>query len=154
MRTVAVFEATKGTLVLLAGIGALSFLHRDFQPLAERLVAHLHLNPARHYPRIFIDAAAQVTDKKLWLLAAFATVYGVARLVEAYGLWQGSRWAHWFAAISGGVYIPFEILELLQGVTWLSLGALVVNGAIVALMLQALRRRNPSAQENERTLFG
>ena len=140
IRTVALFEAVKGVLVVLAGLGALSLIHQDTQQFAEQLVAHLHLNPAKHYPRIFIDAAAQLTDVRLWLLAALAAAYGLVRLIEAYGLWRGKRWAEGFAAISAGIYIPFEIYGLFRGVNWLSIGALVVNLLIVGLMINALRR--------------
>ena len=35
---------------------------------------------------------------------------------------------------------PFELYELFKGVTWLALGALVVNVAVVALMINALLR--------------
>jgi len=140
IRAVALLEAAKGALVLLAGFGALSLIHHDAGRLADQLVGHLHLNPAKHYPRIFIDAAEQLTDARLWVLAGLAAVYGLVRFVEAYGLWGARRWAEWFAAISGGVYIPFEIYELFQSVNWLSLGALVVNVFIVGLMTNALLR--------------
>ena len=140
VRAVALFEAAKGTLVLLTGFGALSLIHHDAQRIAEQLVGHLHLNPAKHYPRIFIDTAANLTDTRLWRLAALAAMYGLIRFVEAYGLWLGRRWAEWFAAVSGGIYIPFEIYELLQRATWLAIGALVVNVLIVGLMIHTLLR--------------
>jgi len=141
VRAVALFEAAKGALVILTGFGALSLVHRDVQRFAERLVAHLHLNPAKHYPQIFIDAAAHLTDARLWMLAAFAAIYGLVRLVEAYGLWLGRRWAEWFAAVSGAIYVPFELYELFHRLTWLSAGALAVNLLVVGLMVNALLRR-------------
>ncbi len=140
VRTVALFEAAKGAIVLLAGIGVLSLIHHDAQRLAEQLVGHLHLNPAKRYPRIFIDTAANLTDARLWVLATLAAAYALVRFVEAYGLWRERRWAEWFAVVSGGIYIPFELYVLFQGATWLSLGALVVNVFIVGLMTHALRR--------------
>ena len=85
VRAVALFEAAKGALVWLAGFGALSLLHRDVQRFAEQLVGHLHLNPAKHYPHIFLDAAADLTEARLLLLAAFAATYGLVRFIEAYG---------------------------------------------------------------------
>jgi len=148
VRAVALFEAAKGALVALAGFGALSLVHHDAQRLAEQLVGHLHLNPAKHYPRIFIDAAAHLTDARLWVLATLAAAYGLVRFVEAYGLWRGRRWAEWFAVVSGGIYIPFELYELFQGVTWVSLGALVVNVLIVGLMINALLRIHPADSAN------
>jgi uncharacterized membrane protein (DUF2068 family) len=73
-------------------------------------------------------------------VATLAAAYGLVRFVEAYGLWRGRRWAEWFAAVSGGIYIPFELYELFKGVTGLSLGALVVNVFIVGLMINTLLR--------------
>ena len=140
VRVVALLEAGKGLLVLAAGLGALPFRHRDLQGLAERLVGHLHLNPASEYPRIFIDFAAQVTDERLATLAALAAGYASLRLIEAYGLWRERRWAEWLAALSGGVYIPFEILGVFRGDVLLSLVALVVNMIVVGVMANALYR--------------
>jgi len=148
VRAVALFEAAKGALVFSAGFGALSLIHHDAQRLAEQLVAHLHLNPASRYPRIFIDAAASLTDARLWLLATLAGAYGLVRFVEAYGLWRGRRWAEWFAAVSGGIYIPFEFYELFKGATWVSLGALLANVFIVGLMINALLREHPAEPVN------
>ncbi len=75
IRAVAILEATKGLAVLLTGFGALTFLHHNIQQLAEQLVSNLHLNPAKHYPRIFLDAAAHTTDKYLLLFALLAIAY-------------------------------------------------------------------------------
>ena len=46
MRAIAIFEGVKGAMVLLAGFGALAFLHRDLQVIADHIVRHLHLDPA------------------------------------------------------------------------------------------------------------
>lgn len=150
LRTVALLEAAKGMLVILAGFGALSLLHRDLQQFAGRLVAHMHLNPAKHSPQIFIDAAAHLTDARLWTLAGFAACYGAVRLIEAYGLWFGRRWAEWFAATSGAIYVPFEVYELLHKASWLSAGALVVNLLVAGLMVYALLRGRPAPGPDRR----
>ena len=78
VRTVAVFEAAKGLLVLVAGFSLLSLVHHDVQHTAETIVRHLHLNPARHYPRVFIEAAGRVSNSRLWLLAGGAFAYSLA----------------------------------------------------------------------------
>ncbi len=131
LRTVAVFEAAKGLLVLVVGLGLLSLLHHDLQRAAEGVVRHLHLNPARHYPRIFIEAAARVGDSRLWLLAGGAFAYAGARAVEAYGLWRARAWAEWFAILAGGLYLPVELYELARHATVLKAAVLLVNLGIV-----------------------
>jgi uncharacterized membrane protein (DUF2068 family) len=135
LRTVALLEAAKGALVLLTGLGLLALVHRDVQLFAERLVLHAHLNPAARFPRIFLDVASQLTDTRLLLIATGAAAYSLVRFTEAYGLWHARRWAEWFAALSGGIYVPFEFFELSARVTWLSVGALALNLGIVAFML-------------------
>ena len=140
LRAIAVYEAAKGVLVLLTGFGLLAAAHRNVQQLAEQLVAHAHLNAASHFPRIFLDAAANVTDARLWMLAAFAAGYALFRFVMAYGLWFGRRWAEWLVALSAGIYLPFEIYELFNEVTWIVIAAIVVNVLIISLMVAALHR--------------
>jgi uncharacterized membrane protein (DUF2068 family) len=144
VRAVALFEAAKGAIVLLAGFGVLAALHLDVQRIAEALIAHLHLNAAGRFPRIFLDAAANLTNARLWLLALLAAAYTLIRFVEAYGLWHGRRWAEWFAAASAGLYVPFELYELSMRFTWLALAALVINILIVALMIGVLHRARPA----------
>jgi len=137
---VALFEAAKGLLVLAVGVGALAFLHQDYRQLAIRLIGHFHLDPARRYPHIFLDAAASLTDTRLWILAGLAAGYALLRFVEAWGLWRGRRWAEWFAALSGGVYIPFEFFQLIREAGWLSFGMLAANILVVALMIYYLEQ--------------
>ena len=148
LRPIAVFEAFKGAIVLIAGFGVLSFLGRDAQLLAEQLVHRMHLDPANHYPQIFIHAMSEVTNTRLWLMAGFAALYSLGRFVEAYGLWHARRWAEWLAALSGGVYVPVEIYELIHRVTWIRVAALVINLVVVAYMVWLLteNRRRHAAQ--------
>ena len=135
IRAVAVFEAAKGTVVIVAGLGLLSLLHRDAQHAAETIVRHLHLNPARHYPRVFIEAAARTTSSRLWLLAAGAFAYSAVRFIEAYGLWRLRPWAEWFAILSGGLYLPVEIYELIRHPTPVKAAILIGNATIVGYLI-------------------
>lgn len=140
LRAAALFEAGKGAVVLLAGFGLLSLVHHDVQGFAERLVAEAHLNPASRYPRIFVELAGRATDGRLMALASAALMYSAIRFIEAYGLWHARRWAEWFAALSAGVYVPFEIVELRAHFSWLIVAALAANLTIMALMLVAVAR--------------
>jgi uncharacterized membrane protein (DUF2068 family) len=147
LRVVAAYEAAKGALVLLAGFGLLALIHKDAQYFAEQLVAHMHLNPAKGYPRIFIDAAARVTDLRLWLFAGFALCYTAIRWIEAYGLWLEKGWAEWLAVASGAIYIPAELYEIAEGANWLKVLLLIVNVCIVAYLSYVLwRTRHDRAQ--------
>ena len=138
LRAVAAFEGLKGALVLAAGCGALALVHRDLQAVAENVVRHLHMNPASRVPRIFLEAASKTTDARLWGLAALAAVYAAVRLAEAYGLWNGRRWAEWLGAASGGLYVPVEVYEIARHVTVTRAVLLVGNVLVVAYLVRVL----------------
>lgn len=140
LRVVAIFEGAKGALVLVTGFGLLAFIHRDLHRVAEELVRHLHLNPASHYPGIFLDAIARVTDTQLWLLALSALLYTTVRFVEAFGLWHRRVWAEWFGVLSGGIYIPMELYETVHRISWPKLTVLAINVAIVGYLGSVLAR--------------
>jgi uncharacterized membrane protein (DUF2068 family) len=147
IRVVAVFEALKGALVLSAGFGLLSLVHHDLQAMAERLVRHSHLDPARHYPRIFIEAARHMNDTRLRSLAALAFLYAAVRFVEAYGLWRLKVWAEWFAIIAGSLFLPVEVYEMFRRATWMRGLVLLINLFIVAYLVSVRlwsRREHPA----------
>ena len=141
LRGVAIFEAAKGLLVLLGGIGLFELIHHDVQKMAEQLIAHTHLNPANGYPRIFLDFTSKITDGKLFALASLAIAYALIRLAEAYGLWFERRWAQWLGAVSGGIYVPIEIYELFHQVSTIKFIALVANLAIVVFLGRRLAKQ-------------
>lgn len=141
IRFVALFEALKGLVVLLAGTGLLSLVHKDLHALVLSLVQHAHLNPAGHYPQIFLDAANNIHEPRLLMLAAGALAYSALRFVEAFGLYYRRAWAEVLAAASGGIYLPFELLSFLQESTFLHATLLLANAVVVYVMVVALMRR-------------
>ncbi|MGC1456129.1 MAG: DUF2127 domain-containing protein [Nitrospirota bacterium] len=147
IRVVSIFEATKGLLVLLVGCGLLTFIHQDLHLAAEQLVRHIHLNPARHYPRIFIDLAQHISDGQLWMLAMSALLYSGVRFVEAYGLWLQKQWAEWFAILTSGMYIPVELFEVIRKTTWPRVTVLSVNVGIVAYLAYILYQSRQESKQ-------
>jgi len=149
LRMIALIEGAKGRLVLAAGLGLFALAYRDLQSMAEQLVRHLHLNPARHLPRIFLHLAANLSDRRLWLFASAAIIYSTISFVEAYGLWHDWKWMKWFAVLSGGIYIPAELGELLYHFSWAKLILFGANALVVAFIFFQIafeRRRNIRTQ--------
>jgi uncharacterized membrane protein (DUF2068 family) len=132
---VAIFEAMKGVLVIAAACGLLTFLHKDVAHEVGLLVDRLHFNPEAHVSQIFLRAASNVTDTKLWAAAAAAVMYSVVRFVEAYGLWNGRIWAEWFALLSGSMYLPWEIYQV---TVHFSPGHLILFACNLAIVLYML----------------
>lgn len=134
MRAVAVLEASKGLLAIVAGLGLIGLMHEGAGRAAESLVRHLHLNPAKGSPRVFLDAAWHLTNARLHLLALGAAGYAGVRFIEASGLWLERNWARLFGIASGLIYVPFEVWELVRDRKPLALLALVANVLIVGVL--------------------
>ncbi|RYF74040.1 MAG: DUF2127 domain-containing protein [Comamonadaceae bacterium] len=145
LQAVATFEALKGVVVVLASSAVLSLAHKDLHALALSLVEHTHLNPAAKYPQIFLSAANDLHNAHLLMLALGAAAYSLLRFVEAYGLYRERVWAEMLAAVSGAIYVPFEVLALWRTPTWLHGALLALNLGVVTIMVGALLRRRSGA---------
>jgi uncharacterized membrane protein (DUF2068 family) len=154
LRTVAIFEFVKGSLVLLVGLGCLSLVHRDVQTYAEDIIRTLHLDPAWHYPRVFIETSAKLNDTRLRLIAGAAILYAVIRFIETYGLWHERPWAEWFAVVSASVYLPVEIFHFTRHPDFTRAGVFVFNLIIViylAWLLAADHRKKHAGNHDPKT---
>ena len=68
------------------------------------------------------------------------------RWAEAWGLWQGHSWGEWLGALSGALYVPFELRHLLHRPTWLNAAVLMLNVAVVAFLAWELWRERRAQQ--------
>ncbi|CAH8207072.1 DUF2127 domain-containing protein [Vibrio aestuarianus] len=134
LKAVATLEAFKGLCSLLVAFGLHTLAGRNLQQVAESIVSHAHLNPASHLPSVFIHAASTFSDSSVGLAAIGAFAYSLIRFVEAYGLWKGLVWVEWFALVSGAIYIPFEIYEIIIHTSMLGISIFILNIIVVWYM--------------------
>lgn len=120
--------------MLVLGI-TLLFVHQHAEDFAASMLFHLHMDPDRRVARMLMQAASRVNDARLWTIAAAALTYCTVRFVEAWGLWNRRIWAEWFALLSGALYLPWEILKLIERVDWERVGVLLINVLIIGYML-------------------
>lgn len=73
----------------------------------------------------------------LTVLLITAVAYCVVETIEAVGLWKERRWAEYLTVIATAGLLPFEIHELIDRVTVVRAGALVVNVAILVWLITA-----------------
>jgi uncharacterized membrane protein (DUF2068 family) len=75
----------------------------------------------------------------LVLVAALLLVYALIELVEAGGLWYAKRWAEYLTVVATAAFLPLEIYELTEHVSYLKVATLVLN--ILAVLYIALAKR-------------
>jgi uncharacterized membrane protein (DUF2068 family) len=148
LRLLAVERLLRGLLVLLAGYGVFKFkdnrnaIQKAFdedipliKPLANKFHWNIEDSSMVHTIRTVLEAR---TNTLTWV-AFGLVVYGVLQLVEATGLWLVKRWGEYFAVVATSLGLPIEIYELSEKVTWLRVGALVINVAAVVYLLVTKR---------------
>ncbi len=146
LRAIAVFEAVKGLLALGAALGLFSLLHQDLHHLVSALISHVGLDPGGHYPALLLHVVDVLKDTNLRTLMAVAAAYVSVRLAEAWGLWQGRSWGEWLGALSGALYLPFELRHLLHQPTATNAAVLLLNLGVVAFLgWQLWRERRDAA---------
>jgi uncharacterized membrane protein (DUF2068 family) len=134
LRTVAGFEAAKGIGVILLAV-ILILVHKHAEDFAEHILFGLHIDVDRKFGEAVMNAALKVSDARLITILAAAAVYSSVRFVEAWGLWHRRVWAEWFAMLSGLMYLPWEILKIIERVDWERVGLLAVNICIIVYMV-------------------
>lgn len=75
----------------------------------------------------------------IYEVAAIIALLAALEAIEMIGLWQGKRWAEYLTFLATILFIPYEIYELIHGVTVIKVIALVINVAIAVYLLYAKR---------------
>jgi uncharacterized membrane protein (DUF2068 family) len=143
LHAIAAFEATKGVAALAALIGALDLLHHDVRALAVALIGRFGLDPEAHYPSLLLHYADLLPDADVQKLVLIGSAYIAIRFIEAAGLWLSQVWAEYLGALSGGIYIPFELSHWIHSPSLINAAILLVNTVIVGYLIRALRSRPP-----------
>jgi uncharacterized membrane protein (DUF2068 family) len=94
------------------------------------------LDPGGHFPSILLHYADVLADANLRWLLLLAAGYVLLRFGEAYGLWFERTWGQWLGALSGALYIPFEVRHLLHAPS--IAGAVVLIGNLLVVGYLAL----------------
>jgi uncharacterized membrane protein (DUF2068 family) len=85
-----------------------------------------------------IDSIQKVLHAKqstLNLIAGGLLFYAALQILEGIGLWSLKRWGEYVAVVGTSVFIPFEVYELTDNVSWLKIVVLVINIAAVLYLL-------------------
>jgi len=134
LRTVAIIEATKGVLVLLAAFGFFEIIHHniDLDAVAGNLLYFFHVNSNLRISHVVMRLAGRMMDADVLTVLTIATVYSSLRFIESYGLWRQRVWAEWLAIVSGAIYLPYELYKLVQRPTAIHWAILLINIVVVA----------------------
>jgi uncharacterized membrane protein (DUF2068 family) len=138
---IGLFKLAKALLLVVIGIGAHHFLHRDLSASVEHWVQALRVDPDNVYIHRLLAHVFAVTPKQLRALSIGTFIYAALLGIEGVGLLMRKHWAEYFTVISTALLIPLELYELAKRMTPMKFGVLAINVAIVVYLIRRLRKR-------------
>ncbi len=133
-------------MLIGAGVGALTLLHKDVASAVEHWVAMLGLDPGNQYVYRALRKTANLTPNKIKGLGIGSLIYAGLFLTEGIGLWLEKRWAEWFTVIITGSLLPVEVYEIYRHPTLIKVLVLIINIAVVIYLIYRIRTISPIKQ--------
>ncbi|WP_245559600.1 DUF2127 domain-containing protein [Luteimonas mephitis] len=138
MHIIAIVEATKGALAVLAASGLELLGPASLQHFVQVLIARFQLDPD-HGAMAWLAHA--ISPDSVHLAAAAVFFYGALHLLEGWGLWRAKSWASWLGCVTAAAYLPFDVYALFVHPGWIALAVVAVNVIVVWVLARDLLRR-------------
>jgi uncharacterized membrane protein (DUF2068 family) len=148
LRALAIERWVRGAILLLlaAAVFELKSTQASIKGLVDRDLTALkpffnqiHFNVSDSATIHAIEKVLNAKQSTLNLIAFGILLYGLLQVVEGIGLWVLKRWGEYVAVIGTTLFIPLEVYELTENISWLKIGALLVNVAAVVYLLLSKR---------------
>jgi uncharacterized membrane protein (DUF2068 family) len=136
LRLLAAERFVRGVLLVALAYGVYKFngaqdslekVFNDYLPTLRPLADKLGIDLQNTGPVKLIQKALTADHTTLELVAIGVLAYGALELLEGVGLWLMKRWGEYVAVVGTAIFIPLEVYELVERVTWLRLVAFAFN---------------------------
>jgi uncharacterized membrane protein (DUF2068 family) len=136
---IGLFKLAKALLLVVVGIGAIKFLHKDLAAAVMHWVQLLRIDPDNALAHRIIARVFRVTPKQLRELSVGTFLYAGLFMTEGLGLLFRKRWAEYFTILTTGGLIPLEIYEMSRHFTVAKVVVTLVNILIVWYLAARVR---------------
>ncbi len=148
LRLLAVERGLRGLVLLALAYGVWKFngakaslqqVFESYLPAARPLADRLGIDLTETGPVHTIEHLFALTKSTLVLVALAVLAYGALELTEAVGLWLLRRWGEYVAVVGTSVFVPLEVYELVEKLTWLRISASLLNLFAIGYLLWTKR---------------
>jgi uncharacterized membrane protein (DUF2068 family) len=141
LRLIAVFKFFKATLLVALGVGLFNLLHKDIGSVLAHWIEALRLDPGSHFVNLALEKAMKVNPGQVRKLGLGSFLYAGLFLAEGTGLWLRKRWGEWLTVIITSSLVPVEVYEIHRHPSYVKVGVLVINVAIVIYLIWHMRQQ-------------
>jgi uncharacterized membrane protein (DUF2068 family) len=142
---IGVFKLAKSIFFFCLGIGAFHLLHRDLAEEATRLANALHFEPEWRITALLTEKVTLIDQRQLREIGFATFAYSAIALVEGIGLMLEKVWAEYLTLSLTVMFLPWELWELARRPSWVRLGLLLINLAVLGYLLWLLERKKKAA---------
>ncbi|MEK6683820.1 MAG: DUF2127 domain-containing protein [Nitrospirota bacterium] len=126
----------KGLLLLLLSAGLFSLINKDLDLLSQQLADILNLDVDNYYINLLLSKVGMAKTTLLIEISIGLVLYGIVCLIQAYGLHKRKRWAEYLTVVAIGLFIPFEVYEVVHRLSVSRVAVLVLNIVIVYYLIK------------------
>ena len=144
LRALAIERWFRGLVLALLGIAVIKLnstqvtlqelFQRDLKSL-DPFFRQIHFKVSDSATITSIEKVLHAKNSTLDLIAAGLLVYAALQIFEGIGLWSLKRWGEYVAVVGTSAFIPLEVYELTDNVSWLKIVLLLINVAAVVYLL-------------------
>ena len=148
LRLLAVERWVRGAILLLLAAAVFElkstqasikeYVDKDLKAL-KPFFDQIHFNVSDSATIHAIEKVLNAKSSTLNLIAFGILFYALLQVVEGIGLWVLKRWGEYVAVVGTTLFIPLEVYELTEKISWLKIGALLVNVAAVLYLVLSKR---------------
>jgi len=148
LRALAIERWVRGVVIILLGMGVLrlkstqvtlkALFDKDLNSL-QPFFNQIHFDVGDSSTIHSIQKVLDAKPSTLNLIAFGLLGYGALEVLEGIGLWSLKRWGEYVAVVGTTLFIPLEVYELTEKVSWLKIAVMIVNVAAVVYLLLAKR---------------
>src|SRR4029077_11678643 len=146
LAVIAVFKVVKGLLLLLLGLGLLKLVHAEIATLFSLLIEALHLNADSRFIHELVLKVDALQPHSVLLAGLVRLCYAEMLFVGGVGRWAEMAWGASLTVVSTSLLLPFELYEVIERVSMLRVGVLLVNLIIVLYLVSQLKQHTLRAR--------
>jgi len=148
LRALAIERWARGVIIALLGIAV--FVLKSTQVSVQQLFDkdltalkpffdQIHFKVSDSSTIHSIEKVLNAKSSTLNLIATGLLLYAALQIVEGIGLWSLKRWGEYVAVVGTTLFVPLEVYEVVDHLTWLKLVVLIINVAAVVYLLTSKR---------------
>jgi uncharacterized membrane protein (DUF2068 family) len=137
---IGVLKVLKGLMLVIAGIGVLSLMHRDAAETIKHWIEYVRIDPHDRLIDHFLERIAGVSHRTLRRLGVGTLLYAAVFCTEGVGLLLRKHWAEYMTAGVTTSFLPIELYELIVHPSIVKTLVIALNVAIVVYLALEIRR--------------